>query len=78
MGGCCCATFLGAPIIGNDCAGVQVRADTDIVCCAYVFNNDGVCNESDECYCPDGSRGGPPGSGLASCMNCDDIPANPY
>jgi hypothetical protein len=74
--GCCCASFNGHAI-SDDCSA-QVCGDMDLQCCAYVFSRDGVCNEPEECFCPDGQRGGPPGSGFASCVNCDDFPGNPF
>jgi hypothetical protein len=74
--GCCCASFNGH-VISSDCSA-QVCGDMDLQCCGFVFSRDGVCNEPEECFCPDGQRGGTPGSGLASCMNCDDFPGNPH
>ena len=78
--GCCCATFFGDAVPRSDCSGgVQVCADTDLVCCGNLHSGDGVCNEAAdaECLCPDGQRGDP--NGVASCMECDNfhLPPSP-
>jgi hypothetical protein len=74
-GGCCCGTFLGEPVQrATACAGAQMCADTDLACCAHVYNYDGVCNEhgnQQQCVPGNGTTGNQPSPGW-DYVDCGD------
>ena len=58
---------------------MSVCANTELACCAEIFSDDGVCNEPEECYCDDGSRGSRQEcSSRGAQYTCDDAVDNPY